>query len=42
MTQPQPLQGRGALITGVGRRSGIGFATALRLAQMGAAVCIHA
>ena len=42
MTQPQPLQGRGALITGVGRRSGIGFATALRLVQMRADVCIQA
>ncbi len=40
--QPLPLQGRGALITGVGRRNSIGFATALRLAQMGANVCIHA
>ena len=39
--QPQPLAGRGALVTGVTRRSGIGFAVAARLAQMGARVCIH-
>ncbi len=41
ITQPQPLAGRGALVTGVTRRSGIGFAAAARLAQMGARVCIH-
>lgn len=39
--QPQTLVGRGALVTGVTRRSGIGFAVAARLAQMGARVCIH-
>jgi len=39
--QPQPLAGRSALVTGVTRRSGIGFAVASRLAQMGARVCIH-
>ena len=38
----QPLRGRGALVTGVGRRNGIGFAAAARLARMGANVCIHA
>jgi len=39
--QPQPLAGRSALVTGVTRRNGIGFAVAARLAQMGARVCIH-
>lgn len=39
--QMQPLAGRSALVTGVTRRSGIGFAVAARLAQMGARVCIH-
>ena len=38
----QPLWGRGALVTGVGRRNGIGFAAAARLARMEANVCIHA
>jgi|GEM_PF-3395460 len=38
----QPLRGRGALVTGVGRRNGIGFAAAARLARMEANVCIHA
>lgn len=33
--QPLPLAGRVALITGVSRRIGIGFAVARRLAQMG-------
>lgn len=33
--QPSPLSGRVALITGVSRRVGIGFAVARRLAQMG-------
>ena len=42
MTQPRPLRGRGALITGVGRRNCIGFATARRLAALGADVCLHA
>lgn len=41
ISQPQSLAGRGALVTGVTRRSGIGFAVAARLAQMGARVCIH-
>ncbi len=38
---PLPLAGRVALITGVSRRIGIGFAVARRLAQMGAALFIH-
>jgi len=41
LMQTLPLAGRGALVTGVTRRSGIGFAVAARLAQMGARVCIH-
>jgi len=41
ITQPLPLVGRGALVTGVTRRNGIGFAVAARLAQLGARVCIH-
>lgn len=40
--QPSPLTGRVALITGVSRRIGIGFAVARRLAQMGAALFIQA
>jgi 3-oxoacyl-[acyl-carrier protein] reductase len=35
------LKGRVALITGVSRRGGIGFATAARLASLGADVFIH-
>lgn len=41
LTQPHPLRGRIALITGVSRRSGIGFAIARRLAQLGADMLIH-
>jgi 3-oxoacyl-[acyl-carrier protein] reductase len=37
-----PLHGRVALITGVSRRIGIGFAVANRLAQFGADLLIHA
>ena len=36
-----PLQGKTALITGVSRRRGIGFAVASRLAALGAGVFIH-
>lgn len=41
LTQPHPLVGRVALITGVSRRIGIGFAIAQRLAQCGANLFIH-
>jgi 3-oxoacyl-[acyl-carrier protein] reductase len=37
----QPLSGRGALVTGVGRRAGIGFAIAQRLLGDGARVVVH-
>lgn len=40
-TQPEPLLGRVALITGVSRRAGIGFAIARRLAQLGADLMLH-
>lgn len=36
-----PLQGRTALVTGVSRRRGIGFAVAARLADMGASLVVH-
>jgi 3-oxoacyl-[acyl-carrier protein] reductase len=36
-----PLAGRTALITGVSRRRGIGFAVAARLASMGASLAVH-
>ena len=38
---PQPLAGRVALITGVSRHIGIGFADALRLAELGADLFVH-
>lgn len=38
MPQPFPLSGRTALITGVSRRRGIGFAIARTLAELGASV----
>jgi 3-oxoacyl-[acyl-carrier protein] reductase len=38
---PLPLRGRAALVTGVSRRSGIGFAIARRLAAAGASVFAH-
>ncbi|KJL19800.1 Glucose 1-dehydrogenase 2 [Microbacterium azadirachtae] len=36
-----PLRGRTALVTGVSRRRGIGFAVANKLASLGANVVIH-
>ncbi|WP_166350806.1 SDR family oxidoreductase [Phytoactinopolyspora limicola] len=36
-----PLSGKSALVTGVSRRKGIGFAIAVRLAELGASVHIH-
>lgn len=36
-----PLQGRTALVTGVSRRRGIGFAVAAEFARLGASVFIH-
>jgi len=36
-----PLGGRAALVTGVSRREGIGFATSRRLLDLGAGVCIQ-
>ena len=38
----RPLEGRVALVTGVGRRAGIGYATAQRLLDSGASVLAHA
>lgn len=38
---PMQLRGRTALVTGGGRRGGIGHATACRLAAYGAAVVVH-
>ncbi|MBV9792571.1 MAG: SDR family oxidoreductase [Actinobacteria bacterium] len=40
-TGPLPLAGRNALITGVSRRNGIGFAVAQRLAGLGARLFLH-
>jgi NAD(P)-dependent dehydrogenase (short-subunit alcohol dehydrogenase family) len=37
-----PLEGRVAVVTGAGRRAGIGFATARRLVAAGASVLVHA
>jgi 3-oxoacyl-[acyl-carrier protein] reductase len=36
-----PLRGRAALVTGVSRRAGIGYATARRLAALGASLFLH-
>jgi len=42
IASPQsPLRGRAALVTGVSRRIGIGFAVASRLAALGADLCVH-
>ena len=41
MTGEGPLAGRVALVTGVSRRAGIGFATAVRLGRMGARLFLH-
>ena len=42
MTDPdRPLLGRAAIVTGVSRRRGIGFAIAHRLAELGADLFIH-
>lgn len=41
VTQLQPLRNRIALVTGVSRRAGIGFAIAHRLAQLGAHLMLH-
>ncbi len=38
---PLPLSGKTALVTGVSRRKGIGFAVATELATLGASVFIH-
>ncbi|MEP7763031.1 SDR family oxidoreductase [Sanguibacter sp. 25GB23B1] len=40
-TASRPLAGRTALVTGVSRRRGIGYAVATRLADLGANVFIH-
>ncbi|GAB2683632.1 SDR family oxidoreductase [Saccharopolyspora gloriosae] len=39
--EPYPLRGRTALVTGVSRRQGIGFAIASRMAAWGASVFLH-
>lgn len=41
MTAPPPLTGKTALVTGVSRRRGIGFAVATKLASLGANVVTH-
>ncbi|RXZ44723.1 SDR family oxidoreductase [Agromyces binzhouensis] len=41
MHAPLPLAGRTALVTGVSRRRGIGYAVATRFAELGANVVIH-
>lgn len=41
MGEHPPLTGRAALVTGVSRRRGIGFAVASRFAAMGAGLVIH-
>jgi len=38
---PLPLRGRVALVTGVSRRAGIGYAIARRLAALGARLFLH-
>ncbi|MGH8877573.1 MAG: SDR family oxidoreductase [Stackebrandtia sp.] len=41
MSQPAPLHGKTALITGVSRRKGIGYGIAVRLAELGADIVIQ-
>ncbi|KID28812.1 dehydrogenase of unknown specificity, short-chain alcohol dehydrogenase like [Prauserella sp. Am3] len=41
MSDAHPLEGRVAVVTGVSRRAGIGYAIACRLASLGAAVFLH-
>lgn len=41
VTEPWPLRGRNALVTGGGRRAGIGHAVAGRLRGLGASVALH-
>jgi 3-oxoacyl-[acyl-carrier protein] reductase len=38
---PLPLRGRSAVVTGVSRRAGIGYAVARRLAALGASLFLH-
>jgi 3-oxoacyl-[acyl-carrier protein] reductase len=38
---PLPLRGRAALVTGVSRRAGIGYAVARRMAALGASLFLH-
>ena len=38
---PLPLRGRVAVVTGVSRRAGIGYAIARRLAGLGASLVLH-
>ncbi|HEU5474876.1 MAG TPA: SDR family oxidoreductase [Actinophytocola sp.] len=39
--EPLPLRGRAALVTGVSRRAGIGYAVARRMAALGASLFLH-
>jgi 3-oxoacyl-[acyl-carrier protein] reductase len=39
--EPLPLRGRVALVTGVSRRAGIGYAISRRLASLGASLFLH-
>jgi 3-oxoacyl-[acyl-carrier protein] reductase len=41
MHAPLPLIGRSALVTGVSRRRGIGYAVAVKLASLGASIFLH-